>query len=91
MTFCVMPVSVPLRGLWFEMLALNLYLQCTHGVSVPLRGLWFEIGGRTQVGRKRYRVSVPLRGLWFEIELIEKYDRLAAKFPSPCGVCGLKL
>ena len=37
-------VSVPLRGLWFEMREKGEALQVACSlVSVPLRGLWFEI------------------------------------------------
>ena len=37
-------VSVPLRGLWFEIRKRMQRIEIgTLNVSVPLRGLWFEI------------------------------------------------
>ena len=47
-------VSVPLRGLWFEIFnSVCLYPVQIAIVSVPLRGLWFEM-------RRRCRRAVPL-------------------------------
>ena len=40
--FDEMPVSVPLRGLWFLSGVMVMTIACGNGqVSVPLRGLWF--------------------------------------------------
>ena len=61
-------VSVPLRGLWFEIDRFFNDSVTADIVSVPLRGLWFEMLSKTQVNPNRcISVSVPLRGLWFEM------------------------
>ena len=61
-------VSVPLRGLWFEITYHQKTINiCSSGVSVPLRGLWFEIKELPQIAASADLVSVPLRGLWFEM------------------------
>ena len=89
-------VSVPLRGNGFETSDTKKALIRPNDsvVSVPLRGNGFEtvcISDWKMVGYMSGRVSVPLRGNGFEtVNYFFQRERTKVRFPSPCGVMGLK-
>ena len=85
-------VSVPLRGLWFEIKPVELTSLVEElKVSVPLRGLWFEIGIQGSICRSRNPFPSPcgVCGLKSSFSICI-FLSLYVLFPSPCGVCGLK-
>ena len=56
-------VSVPLRGMWFEIVEdYTLDGEYSTFVSVPLRGMWFEIILWKQKHRKSIKSFRPLTG-----------------------------
>ena len=75
-------VSVPLRGLWFEIFTEDDFETGAKGmVSVPLRGLWFEIPCSGKPDFMRLHGAVCGADLFFAHFL----RRLAGKMPfKPC-------
>ena len=63
-------VSVPLRGMWFEM---QIVLVAIKAGNDKFPSPYGECGLKSKellLSRKQSKVSVPLRGMWFEIVVI---------------------
>ena len=79
--------SLPVRGAWIEMLAVQKMLL-KLAKSLPVRGAWIEIAiAKSNSGTPA--VSLPVRGAWIEISPFAKIGKEVSS-RSPCGERGLK-